>query len=273
VTIRNAQGDRERRLAAASRQPAVIGLLDDDSGWIRVLAQRVERAGWSCSMLDPALAPSAAPALGLRALVVDPRAFADGDGYLATLRGWLTYTGVVVCTRPVPLAQRVSGLQLGADDWVTKPCHPEEVMARVAAVVRRRRAPAPWAEHPPVHAGELEIRADRFQAFVLGESAGLTPREFEVLKLLALGAGRVLDREDIYEQVWGYDMVRGDRSVDVFVRKLRQKLERVSPGWRYIHTQFGVGYRFAPEPERADHPPGRIAEVRRAPTPELAHVA
>jgi DNA-binding winged helix-turn-helix (wHTH) protein len=59
----------------------------------------------------------------------------------------------------------------------------------------------------------------------------------------------VLEREEIYQRVWGYAMARGDRSVDVFVRKLRQKLEKASPTWRYIHTHFGVGYRFAPEPE------------------------
>ena len=58
----------------------------------------------------------------------------------------------------------------------------------------------------------------------------------------------MLQREEIYERVWGYAMVHGDRSVDVFVRKLRQKLERASPGWRYIHTHFGIGYRFAAEP-------------------------
>ena len=58
----------------------------------------------------------------------------------------------------------------------------------------------------------------------------------------------MLEREEIYQRVWGYAMARGDRSVDVFVRKLRQKLEKVSPGWRYIHTHFGIGYRFAAEP-------------------------
>ncbi len=58
----------------------------------------------------------------------------------------------------------------------------------------------------------------------------------------------MLEREDIYQRVWGYTMARGDRSVDVFVRKLRQKLEQISPGWRYVHTHFGVGYRFAAEP-------------------------
>ena len=69
-----------------------------------------------------------------------------------------------------------------------------------------------------------------------------------MLRQLAAADGRVLEREDIYQRVWGYTMARGDRSVDVFVRKLRQKLEQISPGWRYVHTHFGVGYRFAAEP-------------------------
>ena len=76
----------------------------------------------------------------------------------------------------------------------------------------------------------------------------LTRREFELIQLLAEAEGQVLQREEIYQRVWGYAMVHGDRSVDVFVRKLRQKLERASPGWRYIHTHFGIGYRFAAEP-------------------------
>ena len=66
--------------------------------------------------------------------------------------------------------------------------------------------------------------------------------------MLAEAEGQVLQREEIYQRVWGYAMVHGDRSVDVFVRKLRSKLERVSPSWRYIHTHFGIGYRFSAEP-------------------------
>ena len=94
-------------------------------------------------------------------------------------------------------------------------------------------------------AGEVEIRSDHFQAFVNGRSLELTRREYELIELLAGAEGRVLEREEIYSRLWGYAMVRGDRSVDVFVRKLRQKLEKASPSWRYIHTHFGIGYRFA----------------------------
>ena len=143
------------------------------------------------------------------------------------------------------------GLRLGADDWVTKPCHPEELIARVEAVVRRRKRAEARQPAAPVAIGELEVRADQFQAFAGGTSVDLTRREFELIQLLADAEGQVLQREEIYERVWGYAMVHGDRSVDVFVRKLRQKLERASPGWRYIHTHFGIGYRFSAEPAAA----------------------
>ena len=94
---------------------------------------------------------------------------------------------------------------------------------------------------------QLEIRPDQYQAFVSGQSVGLTRREFELLQLLAEAHGQVIEREEIYQKVWGYAMAHGDRSVDVFVRKLRAKLTKSSPGWEYIHTHFGIGYRFEPE--------------------------
>ncbi len=97
-------------------------------------------------------------------------------------------------------------------------------------------------------AGELEIRPDQFQAFVAGRSLNLTRREFELLQSLAEANGKVLEREEIYQRVWGYTMAHGDRSVDVFIRKLRSKLQQASSEWTYVHTHFGVGYRFEAEP-------------------------
>jgi DNA-binding response OmpR family regulator len=130
---------------------------------------------------------------------------------------------------------------------VTKPCHPEEVLARVEAVVRRRKRASARVDAGPLVAGDLEIRADQFQAYVRGTTIDLTRREFEVLQLLAQAKGKVLQREEIYQAVWGYAMAHGDRSVDVFIRKVRLKLEQSSTDWSYIHTHFGVGYRFEPE--------------------------
>jgi DNA-binding response OmpR family regulator len=225
-----------------------IAVLDRDSGFIQVLSKRLDRLGWEHRVLASPVPAEAIAAMRLSALVVDlavlgPQAWE----WLERLCGALPELGVVVCTGPSTVAQRVRGLRLGADDWITKPCHPEEVIARVQGVARRRRRPSRQTETRPLMAGEVEIRTDRFQAFVAGQSLDLTRREFELLELLAAAGGRVLEREEIYSRLWGYAMVRGDRSVDVFVRKVRQKLEKSSPGWRYIHTHFGIGYRFAAE--------------------------
>jgi DNA-binding response OmpR family regulator len=141
-------------------------------------------------------------------------------------------------------------LRLGVDAWVTKPCHPEELLCVIEAALRRHRRRELAALDPPTVAGELMIRHELHQAFVGEVSVELTAREFEILQLL-VQSDRVLRREEIYERVWGYTMAHGDRSVDVFVRKLRQKLRAASHAWDYIHTHFGVGYRFAPIPDES----------------------
>jgi DNA-binding response OmpR family regulator len=227
---------------------ARLAVIDTDSGFLQVLVKRLDDADWEYRTLSGGAPVDELVAMKINALVVDLTVLPDPWGFLERVCGMLPELGVVVCTPNSTVAQRVRGLRLGADDWISKPCHPEEVMARVEAVVRRRRRGRAVPDRGPLVAGELEVRPDRFQAFVSGNSVGLTRREFELLQLLADARGRVIEREEIYQRVWGYAMAHGDRSVDVFVRKLRRKLQRVSAGWQYIHTHFGVGYRFEPEP-------------------------
>ena len=230
----------------------MVGVLDTDSGFVRVLVKRLDAAGIQHRVIASPPSYETLVSLRLSALVVDPAVLGPAAwSYLETVCARLPNLGLVVCTAPVAVAQRVRGLRLGADDWVSKPCHPEEVVARLEAVGRRRALWEPRADRARVEVGGLSVRPDRFQAFAGEVSADLTRREFELIQLLAEREGQVLPREEIYERVWGYAMAHGDRSVDVFVRKLRQKLERVSPGWRYIHTHFGIGYRFAAEPAGA----------------------
>ena len=250
MTTGDARTGQDRRPIAGGQGAPRLAVLDTDSGFLQVLAKRLEGTGIQHTVLASPVPLDAMVAMRLNALVVDLAVLGpQGWGYLEALCARLPHLGVIVCTGQSSVAQRVRGLRLGADDWVTKPCHPEELVARVEAVVRRRRRAERRSEEPQgFSAGEVEIRRDQFQAFVSGRSVDLTRREFELILLLAEGAGVVLQREEIYERVWGYAMVHGDRSVDVFVRKLRQKLERASPGWRYIHTHFGIGYRFAAEP-------------------------
>ncbi|HEX8753099.1 MAG TPA: response regulator transcription factor [Solirubrobacterales bacterium] len=225
-----------------------LAVIDTDSGFVTVLAKRAETAGWQLRQAAGAVPPEELVAMKLNALLIDPALLGEeGWAYLERVCGMLPDLGVIVCTGRSTVAQRVRGLRLGVDDWITKPCHPEEAMARVEAVSRRRRRGRHEPEAAPLLTGELQIRPDQFQAFVGGDSLDLTRREFELLHLLADAKGQVLERETIYQRVWGYAMAHGDRSVDVFIRKLRQKLEKRSPNWSYIHTHFGVGYRFEPE--------------------------
>lgn len=206
----------------------------------------------------------------LNALVVDLTVVGPGSWeYLERVCSRLPGLAVIVCTGPSSVAQRVRGLRLGADAWITKPCHAEELICVIEAAIRRhRRNDMPVVEDSSL-VGEITIRPDLYQAYAGASSLELTAREFEILNLLSQ-SDRVLRREEIYERVWGYAMAHGDRSVDVFVRKLRQKLRTLSPHWDYIHTHFGVGYRFAPEPLAETHSAETFADelsVRRSAAP------
>lgn len=238
----------DRDSPVTSTKAIRLAVIDDDSGFLTVLRKRVEGHEWLHREAAGAIAPDELVAMKVNALLIDPAVVDEHWAYLERVCGMLPELAVIICTGNSTVAQRVRALRLGVDDWVAKPCHPEEVIARIEAVTRRHRRARPEAEAGPLVAGELEVRSDRFQAFVGGECLDLTRREFELLQLLAEAQGRVLERETIYQRVWGYAMAHGDRSVDVFIRKLRHKLEQRSPGWKYIHTHFGIGYRFDPEP-------------------------
>jgi DNA-binding response OmpR family regulator len=236
-------------------------MVDRDSGFLTVLRRRSAALGWDQRDLTSVPAVDALVSMRLHALVIDisllgPQ-WVDVIDYL---RANLPGLAVIVCTGPSSVGQRVRGLRAGVDDWMTKPCHPEELIARIESVLRRSRKSETLAREPLV-VGDIAIRPDQFQVFHDGRSIDLTRREFELLQLLAENADTVIEREDIYQRVWGYRMAHGDRSVDVFVRKLRHKLAQASPDWDYIHTHFGVGYRFAPQPADAgpESPPAKSA--------------
>jgi DNA-binding response OmpR family regulator len=242
-----------------------VAIIDRDPGLVQVLDNRVRSRGWELKTLSVPPTPEALVGLRLSALVIDLALIgSDGGDYLERVCARLPGMAVIVCSGPSSVAQRVRGLRSGADAWITKPCHPEELLSVIEAATRRRRHHEVPNLLETTEAGEITIRPDLYQAYLGTRSLELTAREFEILNLLSQ-TDRVLRREEIYERVWGYAMAHGDRSVDVFVRKLRQKLGSVSPDWSYIHTHFGIGYRFAPEPDT----PGRSAPEAAAGEPAL----
>ena len=229
-----------------------LAVIDRDPGFMQVLANRLDALGWDYRALPSPIAADALVVMRLNALVIDVAVLGPGSWeYVERVCARLPGLAVIVCTGPSSVAQRVRGLRLGADAWLTKPCHAEELICVIEAAIRRHRRNEMPEIEAAIEVGEITVRPDLYQAYAGDTSLELTAREFEILHLLSQ-SDRVLRREEIYERVWGYAMAHGDRSVDVFVRKLRQKLRAASSRWSYIHTHFGVGYRFAAELDDAD---------------------
>ncbi|HEY1449792.1 MAG TPA: response regulator transcription factor [Solirubrobacteraceae bacterium] len=250
-------------LADPIEPPLRVAIMDSDSGFLLVLSKRLERLDWQHRMLAFTLSTRKLAALELDVLIVDLASLGGGRWkWLERLCNAEPGFGIVICTGTSTVAERVRALRLGADDWLSKPCHPEELIARVESVGAHRRPPEPRSLQP-VMIGEVEIRHDQYQAFVGGRSTKLTRREFQLIELLSAARGEVLDRELIYERLWGYEMARNDRSVDVFVHKLRRKLKHASPGWSYIQTEFRIGYRLVAERERTPVVPVELPVTNR----------
>ncbi|HEX6989858.1 MAG TPA: response regulator transcription factor [Bacillota bacterium] len=150
---------------------------------------------------------------------------------------------IIMLTARDEEADRVVGLELGADDYVTKPFSPREVVARIKAVLRRAgMPPVDHGDSVQVPAAALEIRPQGRRVWVGGEEVALAPREYDLLLCLASHPGRVFTRSMLLDQVWGYDYFGDPRTVDVHIRRLRRKLPE--PAASCIETVWGVGYRF-----------------------------
>ncbi len=145
---------------------------------------------------------------------------------------------IVILTARDSEVDRILGLELGADDYVTKPFSPRELAARIRAILRRAE-PSPRSPGTVLKVGDIEIDIDRHEVRVAGTPVALTAREFDLLAYLAEHEGLVLSRRQLLDGVWGSDWVGDDRTVDVHVRQLRKKLD----GSLALSTVWGVGYR------------------------------
>jgi DNA-binding response OmpR family regulator len=151
---------------------------------------------------------------------------------------------VIMVTGRVDEGDKVLGFELGADDYVTKPFSPRELVARVRAVTRRGRASDSADRKRQLKAGELEIDRDRFEVRMKGRPVELTPKEFELLATLAGAPGRVFGREELLDLVWGRDGFVEPRTVDVHVARLRGKFMAAKVSEPGVETVRGVGYRY-----------------------------
>ena len=244
-------------------------LLVDDEPHIRdALRERFTRDGFrvtavatgqealaALGLTAPPAGEAAAPAAAFDCLILDLM-LPDLDGFevLRTLRragpGAVGALPVILLTARGEDVDKIVGLELGADDYVVKPFNPRELVARVRALLRRMgevqalraqlAAGAPAAPPP----GGLRIDAARRTASFQGVPLDLRPKEFDLLALLAAHPGQVFTRETLLDRVWGYDSYIEPRTVDVHIRRLREKLAAVDPTAPLIDTERGVGYRF-----------------------------
>ena len=150
---------------------------------------------------------------------------------------------IVMLTAKGDDMDKILGLEYGADDYITKPFNILEVKARIKAIMRRTAASEPKEENSKViESGDLKLDCERRRLFVQGREINLTAKEFDLLELLVMNPNKVYSRENLLNLVWGYEYPGDVRTVDVHVRRLREKIEPNPSEPKYVHTKWGVGY-------------------------------
>jgi two-component system, OmpR family, response regulator VicR len=231
---------------------ARILIVDDEHNIVDILKANLEREGYATLV---AYDGEQAVDIGLNQkpdlILLDcmlPKL--DGFDVCRKLRQHTT-APILMLTAKSEEIDKVLGLELGADDYITKPFSVREVLARVKAHLRRTtiQENAPSDPGRILAMGDLEIDSDRYEVRRGGATVELTLREFELVRFLARHAGQVFSREALLEKVWGYEYFGDVRTVDVTVRRTREKLEPDQQNYRYILTRRGVGYFFEKHPQ------------------------
>nr|WP_143287046.1 response regulator transcription factor [Caenibacillus caldisaponilyticus] len=230
-----------------------IMVVDDEPSIVTLLQFNLTQAGYDVVTAGDGLtalevAEKEQPDLIILDLMLPGK---DGLDVCRDLRFKKIMTPILMLTAKDEEFDKVLGLELGADDYMTKPFSPREVVARVKAILRRTAQPETASESndEKITIGELEIYPGRYEAFLRGTELDLTPKEFELLVYLARNKGRVLSREQLLERVWDYEFAGDTRIVDVHVSHLREKIEENTRKPLYIKTIRGLGYKLE-EPKK-----------------------
>ncbi len=173
----------------------------------------------------------------------------DGWAFIETARSEGIGTPIIVVSARGTEHDRVHALEIGADDYLVKPFSMKELVARVQAAARRGARPAQESRGDAIELEELRIDPREVQAYIDGRSAELTPTEFKLLYTLALEPGRVATRDELLQKIWGRRETHRDRTVDVFVGRLREKIDRRASKHTFVQTRYGVGYKLEAVPK------------------------
>ena len=227
-----------------------ILVVDDERPIAEILKFSFEREGFEVEMaFDGEEAVAKARAIPFQLVILDimlPKL--DGFSVCREIRSFSSVP-ILMLTAKEAEVDKVLGLELGADDYVTKPFSPRELIARVRAILRRTRQSEAVAGHKGaadeiLREGDITINLTSYEVRKGDRVLELTPREFELLRFLMSHPGQVFSREALLEEVWGYDYYGDVRTVDVTVARLREKLEENPARPEYIKTRRGVGYYF-----------------------------
>ncbi len=232
--------------------PRTVLIVDDEKSIVDILKFNLEKSGYAtiCAYDGKEalqLARDRNPDLMLLDVMLP---FVDGFEVCKTLRGEGDNIPIIMITAREDETDKVLGLELGADDYITKPFSVRELLARVNANMRRLAPAEPAAQATAenvLHFGGISIDLDRHTVFKVGRDLELTQREFELIKFLSATPGKVVSREELMTEVWQYDYYGDLRAVDVAVRRLREKLEDDPANPVYVITKRGVGYYFEGE--------------------------
>ena len=221
-----------------------ILVVDDDKNICELLRLYLEKEGYSVTISNEGEEAIA------RFQTVHPDLILL-DIMLPTLDGWqvcreirkTSNVPIIMLTAKGETFDKVLGLELGADDYVVKPFDTKEVVARIKAVLRRIGSAAPVEERKEVHYDKLSVNMTRYELKVDGKVIDTPPKELELLFHLASNPNRVYTRDQLLDEVWGFEYYGDSRTIDVHVKRLREKLEGVSDKWS-LKTVWGVGYKF-----------------------------
>lgn len=225
-------------------KPEIL-VVDDEPGIVRLIQMYLDREGFVT-----VTATTGADAL-VQVKDVKP-ALIILDIMLPDIDGWevcreirrTNDVPIIMLTAREADEDKIVGLELGADDYLTKPFVPRELVARVKAILRRSGKQSSQSDGEVIELGELKIEPDRREVWLNGEPIQLRAKEYDLLTQLARKPGIVFSREQLLQTVWGYDFLGDSGTIDVHVRRLRAKLNDDSSNPRYIETVWGVGYRF-----------------------------
>lgn len=229
-----------------------ILIIDDDPAVARGVATLLQQAGYTIRCAYTAAEAQRSLADPVQLVVLDIM-LSDGDGFeiCRSIRQRTPYIPVLMLTARDELSDKVNGLELGADDYLTKPFEPRELLARIRAMLRFAEQRSADQASQPLMCGSITLWPKQHRVEIRNQPIDLTPREWSLLELLMQHPGQVFGRETLLRRVWGDDFYGDARVVDVHVQRLRAKLDVHSAAARSIQTVRGFGYRLAPSDEAA----------------------